>query len=89
MPGDKDLVKKQRYNLILPPDMNTQVQQIAQDHNISVPELIRLFIKLGLIADRVSQKPNAALIIEEDGKQREIQLLPPKESEDEGPLRLW
>lgn len=86
MSEGRDLVAKQRYNLVVPPELNADVQRVAQDHNIPVPDLIRLFIKLGLIANDVWQKPNAALIIRENGEEREIELFPP---EDDNTVRVW
>lgn len=66
---------KQRYNLALPSDLAEQLEAVAQELHISVTELLRLFIKLGLIAHQVSTTPGAELIYREGTQERQIILL--------------
>jgi ATP-dependent Clp protease ATP-binding subunit ClpA len=64
-----------RYNLVLPEDLYQQVQALAERDNTTVVEVLRRFIKLGLLATRVTEAPDSALIIREGGREREILLL--------------
>lgn len=64
-----------RYNLVVPEDLFNELQQLAEARGTTVADLLRRFIKLGLIALQVDQDPNSALIIREGGTEREILLL--------------
>lgn len=64
-----------RYSLVLPEDLFTAVQHLATQRQTTVVDLIRRFIKLGLIAARLEDTPGAALIIREGESEREILLL--------------
>jgi hypothetical protein len=61
-----------RYNLVIPEVLYDQIQQLAEEEHTTVVDLIRRFIKLGLIAAETAKKPGASLIIREDGRDREI-----------------
>ena len=64
-----------RYNLVLPEDLFNEVQRVADSQHTTVVELLRRFIKLGLLATKVQQTPGAALLIREGEHEREIILL--------------
>lgn len=65
----------QDYHLMLPRELIEEVQQIADDKNTTVIEVLRKFIKLGFMAVKIEDLPDAALIVREDGKDdREITL---------------
>lgn len=64
-----------RYNLALPEDLYAEVQALADRQHTTVVELLRRFIKLGLLATAVQERRDAALIIREGEKEREILLL--------------
>ncbi len=64
-----------RYNLVIPNRLFDEVQQLADDQQISVLELLRRFIKLGLVITKLSQGANATLIIREDDRERELVLI--------------
>lgn len=64
-----------RYNLALPEDLYAEVQALADRQHTTVVELLRRFIKLGLLATAVQERHDAALIIREGEKEREILLL--------------
>jgi hypothetical protein len=64
-----------RYNLVLPEDLYNEVRRQADEHGTTVVELIRKFIKLGLLAMDVQEDPKSALIIREGDTEREIILL--------------
>ena len=64
-----------RYNLVLPEDLFTALQELADQRQTTVVDLIRRFIKLGLIAAKVEDTPGAALIIREGDTEQRIILL--------------
>lgn len=64
-----------RYNLVLPEDLYNEVRRQADEHGTTVVELLRKFIKLGLLAMDVQEDPESALIIREGDTEREIILL--------------
>lgn len=64
-----------RYNLAIPEELFDQVQALADRDQTTVLEVLRRFIKLGLLATEVQQRRDAALIIREGEKEREILLL--------------
>jgi hypothetical protein len=62
-----------RYSLVLPDDLFTAIQALADQRQTTVVDLIRRFIKLGLIAAKIEDTPGAALIIRDgDSEQRII-----------------
>ena len=64
-----------RYSLILPEGMLHEVQDLADQQHTTVVEIVRRFIRLGLLATRIQETPGAALIIREGDREREILLL--------------
>lgn len=64
-----------RYNLVLPEELFNEVQRIADDRQTSVVDILRRFIKLGLLADRIEKSPGSALIIREGDIERQIILV--------------
>src|SRR5439155_13554394 len=64
-----------RYSLVLPEDLFTAIQALADQRQTTVVDLIRRFIKLGLIAAKIEDTPGAALLIREGETEREIILL--------------
>ena len=64
-----------RYNLALPEELYAEVQALADRQQTTVVELLRRFIKLGLLATAVQERPDASLLIREGEREREIILL--------------
>jgi ATP-dependent Clp protease ATP-binding subunit ClpA len=64
-----------RYNLVLSDEMYQQVQARAEQENASVVDLLRRFVKLGLLAMRLAEEPDSGLIMRERGVERQILLL--------------
>ena len=64
-----------RYSLVLPEDLFTAIQALADQRQTTVGDLIRRFIKLGLIAAKIEDTPGAALIIRDGDTERQIILL--------------
>lgn len=67
--------KVKRYNLVLPNSLFDEVQALADDENTSVLELLKRFIKIGLIVTKLSQSSNASLVLREGDRERELVLL--------------
>jgi hypothetical protein len=64
-----------RYNLDLTDQTYEQLKELADSSGTTVAELVRRFISLGLIVARVQSDPNAALIIREGDREREVMLV--------------
>lgn len=69
----KDNIK--RYNLALPEDLFDSIHELADKEHTTVLEILRKFIRLGLIAADISKDSNSKLIIREGDVEREILLL--------------
>ena len=63
-----------RYNMVLPEPLYLELQEAANDRDITVVELLRRFIKLGLMINNVSKNPGAAFLIRNGDSEREIVL---------------
>ncbi len=64
-----------RYNLALPGELYDQIQLLAERKHTTVLDLLRRFIKLGLLAAKLDDDPDAALIIRQGNTEREIVLV--------------
>ncbi len=69
----KDNIK--RYNLALPEDLFDSIHELAEKEHTTVLEILRKFIRLGLIAADISKDSNSKLIIREGNAEREILML--------------
>ena len=67
--------KVKRYNLVLPQEMFDQLEELAEQYHITVIEVLRRFIKLGFLAVKIEQQDNAALLVREGDREREIVIL--------------
>lgn len=67
--------KMKRYNLVLPNSLFDEVQAMANQGNTSVLELLKRFIKIGLVVTKLYQSSDVRLIIREGDKERELVLL--------------
>ncbi len=70
MPAEPKGVKS--YNLVIPEDLFDTVQELADKRQTTVVELLRRFIKLGLLVAHVEDTPGAAFIIREGDSEREV-----------------
>ena len=68
-------MNRKRYNLVLPEELFEEIQMVADKQQITVVEILRNFIKLGLLAIQIKETPDSALLIRENGTEREIILL--------------
>jgi hypothetical protein len=64
-----------RYNLVLPEELYNELQTVADRRHTTVVELLRRFVKLGLLVAKAEQSPNMAFILREGDKERELLLL--------------
>jgi hypothetical protein len=51
------------------------VERLAQRQNTTVVEVLRRFVKLGLYVTAVQESPDGAVLVRQDGREREIVLL--------------
>ena len=61
-----------RYNLALPTELFEEIQNAADKENTTVVEMLRKFIKIGLLALDAQEKPGSALVIREGDTERQI-----------------
>jgi hypothetical protein len=64
-----------RYTLVLPTELYNEVQRVADAKHTTVVDIIRRFIKLGLLLVQVEGTPDAALLIREGDSEKQIVLL--------------
>jgi hypothetical protein len=61
-----------RYNLILPEELFQTVDNIAKKQHITTIDLLKKYIKLGLLASEIENDPDSKLIIRQGKTDREI-----------------
>ena len=52
--------------ILVPPELSAEMEKIADKHGILVVELLRQFIKLGMLAATIEEDPHADLVIKQD-----------------------
>jgi hypothetical protein len=52
-----------RYNLILPEEIFNEVQEIAKRKNLSIIDVFRKFVRLGLVATKLEEDPHSDSIL--------------------------
>ena len=67
--------KKVRYNLTLPEEVYEEVARIADERHTTVINVLRMFIKLGLMAVEIDETSGASLLIREGKHERELLIL--------------
>jgi len=67
--------KMKRYNLVLPYALFDEVQAMADASDTTVLDMLKRFIKIGLVLTKLCQSPDATLIVREGGRERELLLL--------------
>lgn len=71
--GEQKAIK--RYNLNLPEDLFNELQGLADARQTTVVEILRKFIRLGLLAIQVEETPGSELLIKEGEVIKRIILL--------------
>lgn len=64
-----------RYNLVLPQKLYDEVERIAEERDMTVVEVLRRFIKLGLLVADAEANPDAQLLIREGDQERQLVLV--------------
>ncbi len=64
-----------RYNLVLPEELYTELQTVADRHHTTVVELIRRFVKLGLLVAKAEESPDTAFLIRKGDEEQRLLLL--------------
>ena len=64
-----------RYNLVLPEELMNEVQTVADRHHTTVLEVLRRFVKLGLLVARAEQSPDKEFVLREGDKEQRLLLL--------------
>jgi ATP-dependent Clp protease ATP-binding subunit ClpA len=64
-----------RYQLVVPSDLFDAVQRIAAREEATVIEVLRRFIRLGLLVTEMQQRPGAALIVRDEDGERQLLLV--------------
>jgi hypothetical protein len=65
-------VKAKRYNLVLPLGLYEELYIVAEKQHVSVLDVLKRFIRIGLAITTLSQSPNTRLVIHEGDKEREL-----------------
>lgn len=63
------------YALRIPMGLYNEVKQVADNHHTTVLEMLKKFIKLGLVLVAIEKKPDTMIIIREGESEREIVLM--------------
>jgi len=63
---------QKRYNLILPSKLFDEIKNISDSRGTTVVEIIRKFLKIGLLISEIQDNPNSAFIIREGDSEREV-----------------
>ncbi|MEA2575128.1 MAG: hypothetical protein QOH93_2426 [Chloroflexia bacterium] len=64
-----------KYQIVVPESLFEEIEKIADSRQTTVIDIIRRFLKLGLLTARIENTPNAGLFIREGESEREIILL--------------
>ena len=64
-----------RYNLVLPEELFNEVQTVADRHHTTVLEVLRRFIKLGLLVAQAEESPDTAFLIRKGNEEQRLLLL--------------
>jgi len=67
--GKKDT---RRYNVVLPAELLDQLQEVADEYHTSTLDLIKRFIRLGLLAVRAEKTPDLEFFIREGGVEKRV-----------------
>jgi hypothetical protein len=67
--------RRSRYNLDLPDSIYDELKEVAHKRRRSVAELVRRFIEFGLIAEKVQDAPDSAVLFREHGELTRIRIV--------------
>jgi hypothetical protein len=69
---EKIKATQKRYNFVLPTDLYNELFRVAENRNMKVIELLRMFVKLGLWLLQELESPGTQLVIKNGDKEREL-----------------
>jgi hypothetical protein len=64
-----------RYNFALPEELYNELAMLADRRHTTVVELLRRFVKLGLLVAKAEESPDMAFILKEGDKEQQLLLL--------------
>lgn len=64
-----------RYQLVVPEELFVEVQMLASKRGTTVIDILRRFIRLGLMVARTEDSPDGQFIIREGDSERQVILL--------------
>jgi hypothetical protein len=64
-----------RYNLVLPEPLFQAVQELAEQRHVTVLELLRKFIRLGLLVAKAEESPDTMFLLRDGDTERQLILL--------------
>jgi hypothetical protein len=67
--------KTKRYNLVLPQPLFDELQRIADERQSTVLEVLKQFIRLGLLVSKAERSSDTAVVIREGDRERELMLI--------------
>lgn len=63
------------FHLRMPAALNEEIEAIAARYGVSKTELMRRFLKLGLVSIALQEHPTDALIVREGDTEKEVMLI--------------
>lgn len=64
-----------RYNLALPDDLFREVEELAEKDQTTVVDVIRRFVRLGLLVRKAQEEPGTEFLIREGDRERQVLLV--------------
>jgi hypothetical protein len=64
-----------RYNLVLSETLYAELEEAARKRHTSVVDMLRRYIRLGLLVEEIDANPQAELLIREGERERQIVLI--------------
>jgi hypothetical protein len=64
-----------RYNLVLPEPLFREVQELAEQRHMSVLEVLRKFIRLGLLVAKAEESPDTVFLLRDGDTERQLILI--------------
>jgi len=64
-----------RYNLVLPEELLREVQELAEKRHVSVLEMLRKFIRLGLLVAKAEESPDTVFLLRDGDTERQLILI--------------
>jgi hypothetical protein len=64
-----------RYNLVLPQPLFDELQSVADERHTTVLEVLKQYIRLGLLISKAAKSPDMAVILREGDRDRDLMLI--------------